>query len=99
MDNSESVLVLISFIFAIVLFVIILFRGPNMGIVNKGIYFDKSQIPLFLKFLLAVVIVSFPIGLVVAADAKQALGFTGLNSLLAAIMGLNLFLYKRRSSD
>lgn len=95
--DAESVLVVCSFVFTIILYTIIMVRGPRPGIMNKGVYFDKTRLPSYFKFLVIVVLLSLVFGYTVTLQVQLAFGFAGLNILLAAIMGLNLFLFRKSS--
>jgi len=97
MNNDESILVICAFIFAITLYAVVMVRGPRLGIINRKVFFDKSKLPNYFRFLALVALLSVPFGYLVARQISLALEFAGLNVLIGVIMGVNLFLYRRRA--
>ncbi len=95
MRDNQTLLVIIAFIFATVLFLISQIRGPRMGIINRDIYFDRSRLPTYFGFLLLVAVFSVPLGYLLVSNLKLGLEFAGLNLLVGAIMGANLILYRK----
>lgn len=93
--DSESFLVLCAFIFASILYLVAMIKGPRLGIVNKGVYFDRTKVPSYIRFLAIIALLSVSLGYIVTRRVYLALGFAGLNLLLGAIIGLQLFLYRR----
>jgi ABC-type transporter Mla maintaining outer membrane lipid asymmetry permease subunit MlaE len=66
-----------------------------MGISGKNVYFDKARLPVYYKFLAIVALASIPIGSIVSKNIGLTLGFTGLNILIGATIGLSI-LYRYR---
>ncbi len=96
MKDTESLLVLLSLMFGILMYIFILIRGPRLGIINKLAYFDKKRLPVYLKFLSIVIVASVSIGLIITRDTALLLKYVGLNLLFAVILGPNIFMYRRR---
>lgn len=99
MKNEEAILVISSFVFITTLYIIIMVRGPRLGLINKHAYFDKTRLPQYFKFLAVVAVLSVPVGFLLTRKASLLPAYVGLNLLIAAIMGVNLFLYRRRSQS
>jgi len=97
MSNEESILVAVSIAFIIVLYVVTMLKGPKMGVVNKNVFFDKTKLPIYLRFLFAVAVCSILVGLIVTRTPLLLLEFAGFNAVAGAVIGLNLFLYRHRS--
>ena len=98
MNNSESILVIVSFIFSLALYCVVLIKGNRPSLLYKGITFDKSKVTVFTKFMTLVFVASLFTGWVITREISLILGFTGINLFMAAVMGLNIFLYHRPES-
>lgn len=95
MNNSESALVICSFIFAVIIYVTMLVRGPRLGLINKDVRFYRPGLKKYAIFLTATAIVSLLLGYLISKDINVALGFAGLNTFIGAAMGFSVFLYRR----
>jgi len=96
MESKESSLVIISFIFTVVLYLVTAAKGPRVKITKNNVEFNKSNLPKFTYLLTAVALLSVGLGFLVSHNFLTAFGFAGLNLFIAAIMGVNLFLYRYR---
>ena len=72
MDVKQSVLVIISFIFIAVLYVMILVKGPRLSLSARA-HFDRSRTGAYLRFLGIVVVLSFLLGMLVTAKFSIAI--------------------------
>lgn len=96
MNNDESILVLSAFILATVLYIMIVVKGPRLGILNKNAYFDKSRLRTYYKFLASVLLLSIVFGYLVTRKSSLVWGYVGLNLFISGVMGANLILYRQR---
>jgi hypothetical protein len=97
MNYVELLLVLISFLFGTTLFVISLIKTPRVRIFGRNAtQVDRARFPALIKFLLIVAILSILVGLVATRRLSFIAQFAGLNLLLGAIMGSNIFLLRER---
>jgi len=86
MNYDESVLVFSSIIFTIVLYILMLIKGPRISILKNTTYFDKTKLPTLFKILLVVVLLSIGIGFIVTQRLSLILQYAGINLLVSIIM-------------
>ncbi|HEU4966038.1 MAG TPA: hypothetical protein VFT53_00970 [Candidatus Saccharimonadales bacterium] len=98
-SNAESLLVVISLLFGISLFVVRTFKGPRVSILKNNTYIDVAKLPLLLKLLGAIALVSLPMGFLIGRNITLTLQFAGLNLLFGIIMGAGFTLLSERPQD
>jgi len=96
LKNDESILVISSFILATILFILIIWKGPRLGILNKNVYFDKSRLRSYFVFLAMIAISSLPIGYIITRNSFLVLQYIGFNVFIGSVMGANLILFRHR---
>jgi Ca2+/Na+ antiporter len=98
MQNAESLLVIVSFVFMTVLFVWSRYRKPKSNFLDwytgKNVKFDKSQSFNYWRLVAGTAILSVLCGYLVDPTTTTVLWFTGLNTAMAAVTGVGIFLYK-----
>ena len=100
MQNAESVLVVISFTFMTILFIIHSIRSPISRYIrwykSTNLFFDKTQLPNYTRLVLGTLIFSILVGYIITPTTLLVIQFTGLNVGVAAVAGINIFLYRHR---
>jgi hypothetical protein len=96
MKERESVLILFTLIFAVALYGVKVLKGPQIDILGRGAYADKTRIPLYIKFLGLTVLISGLLGYIVTKEVSFSLKYGGLNLLVGAIAGVNLIIYRSK---
>lgn len=98
MKNRESLLVITTFIFMTLLYVLIKLKAPRVsliGKVEKGAYFDKRHFPQYFKFLVYVVLASAIFGYLFVQSLGLTLQYLALNLGIGIVFGGYLILYRR----
>lgn len=93
MNEKESLLVIIAFIYMMTLYGIVLFKGPRLNMFSKA-RFDGAKLGTYIKLLSATLVVSGVIGYLISRKFIVTVEYIGLNVLIAAIMGGNLLLFR-----
>lgn len=97
MENAEGLLLFLTMAFGIVIGIISLIKGPAMGVfsvLSGKADIDQSQFPKYYKFLAITLVSCLILGLMITRDLDLVIKFTGLNMLLAAMMGSWIFLFR-----
>lgn len=98
-SNNESLLVMSSLIFGIVLYILILAKGQKWSLLTgKNIRINKAKFPDLLRFLGVVTGISITVGLISASGLILTLKYVGLNLVISVIMGINLFMFEKARS-
>lgn len=95
MDHGQTILVITSFIFGTVLYILSLVKGPGLSIRPNSSHFDKTKLASLYKFLFIVTLVSVPVGYMVTHRLTVTAQYVGLSLLLSAIMGTGIFLQRK----
>lgn len=100
MKTDESILVLVSLVFGVVLFFATFLNKSRVGVLDSFLsndaHIDKTKLPALIKFLLIVALMSIPFGYIFTRRFSLVLQFVGLNLFFGVIMGTNLLLVRKR---
>jgi len=85
-----------------ILFIVVKSRAPKSNFLDwytgKNIEFDKSQLPIYARFVVGTLILSILLGYVIVPNTSSVIWFTALNVGVMAVTGVNLVLYKPRKN-
>lgn len=92
MNDTESLLVMTSLTFAIVMFGVVLVKGPKISPFTKA-KFSTKNLPNLITFLVAVACASAIIGLFFKVRLEAVGQYVLLNLFIALVMGTSLWLF------
>jgi hypothetical protein len=98
MNDSQSILVLLSGIFTIIMFVIVMIKGPLITPLSKA-KFSTEELPKLIKLIIGVVCVSAILGYSVNLQTLEVGQYIILNVFIGSVLGASLWLFHDDKSD
>ncbi len=94
--DAETKLVIITFVFIGAMSLLIAAKAPKLSVINKDIRFDRTKMPVYIKFLVGVTVLSIGVGYIFTTGLLMISKYVGLNMFVGAILGANLILYRQK---